>query len=160
MNTRTVRSIVLVLNIVFAIAPPAMAQTNSGELTGRITDKSESVVPNTRVLATNTGTGDVHETVSTHEGYFVMTFLAPGSYEVSAAAQGFMKAVRSGVRIGAGQRVNVSLTLEVGSVTDAITVSAAAQQLNTEDAKVRHVIDSSQAQDLPLMGAFCHTCWV
>jgi hypothetical protein len=88
----------------FAVAALLNAQTNSGELTGRITDKSESVVPKTRVRVENAGTGDVRETVSNNDGYFVVTFLAPGTYEVSAAAPGFMKAVQSGIRIGAGQR--------------------------------------------------------
>jgi hypothetical protein len=151
MNSRSLRGSVLLLSC-FMVAAQLIAQTNSGELTGRVTDKSESVVPDARVLIRNTGTGDVRETLSNHEGYFVATFLPPGVYEVSSSAQGFMKAVLSGIRIEAGQRVNLSLVLDVGSVNESVTVSATAQQVNTEDAKVRHVIDSSQAQELPLNG--------
>ena|SRR5690242_2355628 len=142
MTYRSARGGVLLLPF-FIAAPSVIAQTNSGELTGRVTDKSESVVPDAQVLIRNTGTGDVRETLSNNEGCFVATFLPPGQYEVTASAQGFMKAVLAGIRIEAGQRVNVSLVLDVGSVSESVTVSATAQQVNTEDAKVRHVIDSS-----------------
>jgi hypothetical protein len=152
MSARSTNLLFWCLAVTAAAGSNAMAQTNTGEITGRVTDKSEGVIPNVQVLVKNIATADVRETVSNNEGYFVVTFLQPGNYEVTAAAQGFMKAVQSGVRVGAGQRVNVSLTLEVGSVAEAVTVSATALQVNTEDAKVRHVIDASQAKDLPLNG--------
>ena len=137
---------------ILAIAAPISAQTNTGEINGRVTDKSEAVIPNVRVQVKSVATADVRETVSNAEGYFAVTFLTPGSYEVMAAAQGFTSALQSGIKVGAGQRVNLSLTLDVGSVTEEVRVTATAQQVNTEDAKVRHVIDASQAKDLPLNG--------
>jgi hypothetical protein len=152
MRLRFVTSLLFRSTGLFAAAVVLCAQTNSGEVTGRIADKSDSIVLNAHVLVRNLETGDVRETTSNKDGYFVVTFLPPGNYEVSGAAPGFMKAVQSGIRLGAGQRLHVSLTLEVGAVTESVTVSAAAQQVNTEDAKVRHVIDASQAQDLPLNG--------
>src|SRR5438034_11434514 len=140
MRLRFVTRLLFNLTGVVAAAVVLYAQTNSGEVTGRIADKSDSIVMNAHVLVRNLETGDVRETTSNKDGYFVVTFLPPGNYEVSSAAQGFMKAVQSGIRLGAGQRIHVSMTLEVGAVTESVTVRAATQQVNTEDAKVRHVI--------------------
>ena len=128
------------------------AQTNNGEVTGRITDKSDAIVVDAHVAVRNIETGDVRETTSNKDGYFVVTFLPPGIYEVSGAAPGFKKVIQSNIRLGAGQRSHISLALEVGAVSESVTVSAALQQVNTEDAKVRHVIDAEQAKDLPLNG--------
>jgi hypothetical protein len=142
----------LLLTFLFATLGSLLAQTNSGELTGRVTDQSDAVVPDAQVQVTSLDTGDIRKTSSNKEGYFVVTFLTPGTYEVSAVAQGFRKTVQSGIRLVAGQRLSVVITMEVGAVADSVTVSATAQQVDTEDAKVRHVIDGSQAQELPLNG--------
>jgi carboxypeptidase family protein len=90
----------LLIGSFFVSEPRLGAQTNSGELTGRVTDKSTSVVSKAEVALKNLGTGDVRTTESNTEGYFVFAFVPPGVYEVSATATGFRKAIESAVPDG------------------------------------------------------------
>src|SRR5258708_7578859 len=117
------------LSFLIAAAPGVLnAQTNTGEVTGRITDKSDSIVVDDHVAVRNLEAGDVRDPPANKDGYFVVTFLPPGNYEVSGAAPGFMKAIQSNIRLGAGQRIHVSMTLQLGAVTESVTVSGAIQQ--------------------------------
>jgi hypothetical protein len=136
----------------FGIAQTALAQTTTGEISGRITDNSGAIIRGAEVVAVNEDTGVERKTVSNDEGYYSFTFLPLGTYSVGATSPGFKRTTQPAIRIGAGQRVNVSMTLELGAVSESVTVAAVAQQVNTEDAKVRHVIDQKQAQDLALNG--------
>src|SRR5438477_11631632 len=108
MPTRNMGRVGSYLTLLFATGALLIAQTNSSELTGRVTDQSDAVVPDAQVVVTSLDTGDTHKTSSNKEGYFVVTFLAPGNYEVSAVAEGFRKAVQSGIRLVAGQRLSLA----------------------------------------------------
>ncbi len=130
----------------------SQAQTTTGEVTGRVVDASEALVSGAEVTVRHEETGLERRVASNAEGYFAATFLPLGTYSVTVAAPGFKMLTRSGLRIGGGQRIHLALAMEVGAVTDSVTVSATAQQVNTEDAKLRHVIDQKQAQNLALNG--------
>jgi hypothetical protein len=129
----------------------ANAQT-TGEVSGRILDASQSVIPKVNVAVTNTGTGSERRLSTADTGEFTVTFLPPGIYEVSASAAGFKTARTEPFTVGAGQRVQVSLNLSVADVAETVTVSGSVTPVNTEDGKIRHVIEQKQAQNLALNG--------
>ncbi len=142
----------LPLLVLFCATMQLTAQTTTGEVTGRILDSSDSVIPHVSVVVTNIETGTERRAATSESGAFNVTLLPPGTYEVNATANGFKSSRSKPFAVGAGQRVNVTLNMEVGVVTESVTVSAAVQSLNTEDGKIRHVIEQKQAQNLALNG--------
>src|SRR5689334_20233881 len=92
-------------------------------LSGRITDPTGAAMPNTKVTAINNETGARSETVSTDAGEFTLPFLAPGNYRITVEATGFKRYVQERIQIGTNTRVTQDISLEVGSQTEAVTVT-------------------------------------
>src|SRR5947209_13409847 len=90
--------LVMILLSMFAFSQP----TTSGDITGVITDPSGAVVPNAKVTATNDATRESHTVTTNGEGVYRFSFLKPGSYTVTALAQGFQNTSRK-VQVGIGQ---------------------------------------------------------
>src|SRR5215472_13865526 len=90
---RLITGVLALLVVAFMIAPSLMAQSLvSGDLTGTITDPSGAVVPGATVTLKNTATGATRTVTSSAAGAYRFSLLPPGSYSVSASAQGFSKA--------------------------------------------------------------------
>lgn len=140
------------LAITLSLASAALGQTTTGEVTGRILDGSQSAVPNASVIITALGSGTERKASAAENGAFTVTFLPPGTYELSASAAGFRSAKTEPFAVGAGQRVQVALTLMPADVTETVTVTGSVQPVNTEDGKIRHVIEQKQALNLALNG--------
>lgn len=138
------------LMLLFAAALPVAAQY--GAIQGLVTDTSKAVVPGVSVTLTNVATG-VNTTTATNEsGLYSAPFLTPGRYNVSAAKSGFQSARLDGIQLEIGQTARADFTLQVGSVSSAVEVAAAADTVDTETSTVGQVIGSRQVQDLPLNG--------
>ncbi len=101
----------------------AAAQVTQGTITGLVTDATGAVVPGVKVLAKNAATGVQAETVSSSTGNYVIPNLQVGTYEVSVSTAGFKSWSRSGILLSAGDSVRVDVSLEVGQVTEQVTVS-------------------------------------
>lgn len=129
------------------------SQVNTSVLVGTVTDESGSVIPNVNITATQTSTGLTRSSVSSSDGEYVLPQLAPGRYELTAQATGFQKAVVTDVVLAIAQRERVNITLKVGAVTEAVTVSGQAAQLQEyETASLGQLIERRTIQDLPLNG--------
>lgn len=129
---------------------PAFAQTTTAQLTGAVTDATGAAVPGADVTVTNVATG-IARAISTNElGYYTAALLPPGSYSVRIEKQGFRALVRSGIVLNVDQVARLDFTLEVGSVSEAIDVTAAAPLLEASTSSLGQVIDSKQFTDLPL----------
>ena len=121
-----VRSVAFALLL---LAGLAFGQENRGTLSGIITDPSGSPIPKAKIVATETRTGTNSSAVSEDTGQYTIPFLAPGEYQISAEAPGFKKELRKGITLSAGQHPVVDIALEVGQVTEAVTVTAEATPL-------------------------------
>ncbi|HWF10310.1 MAG TPA: carboxypeptidase regulatory-like domain-containing protein [Bryobacteraceae bacterium] len=130
----------------------AFGQAGTGTITGTVTDSTGAVVANAPVEVRNAGTNVPYPTVSTATGAYTVSQLPPGSYSVSASAPGFKKLIRAGITVDAGQTLPLDLTLEVGSNTESVTVTAEATLLKTESGDVVHNVTVSQLDDLPILG--------
>ena len=128
------------------------AQEFRSTLSGRVLDSSGAAVPGIKVTATNNETGARFETTSTESGEYTLPFLAPGPYRLQAEAQGFKQYVQERIQIGTNTRVSQDITLEVGSQTEAVTVTADASLLQTATASVGQVIGTQQIENLPMNG--------
>src|SRR5438874_1094716 len=98
--------------LLFALAVSAFAQ--NAELTGRIKDPSEAMIPGATVSVTNEGTGIRRTTMSNDNGLYTVPSLQPGTYKISVSAQGFQTVARTGVKLDVEQRASLDFTLPVG----------------------------------------------
>lgn len=126
------------------------AQLDRGTFTGTVTDASGGVVPNARVVITNTATNGKFETVTNLEGQYSRPNLPIGTYTLTFGAQGFKRSVRANVLLGIAQVVRVDAKLELGAVSEAVTVTAELPRLATDTPQVSTSLDSRSLTNLPL----------
>ena len=118
-----------------------------------MTDDTGAVIPGATVTITNTGTNDVRESSTGAEGAYTFTNLAPGEYVFGASSEGFRQYVQQGIVLATGQTLRIDATLEIGAVTESITVDAQLVTLNTENGTIKgDVIVQEEIQELPLAG--------
>ena len=128
----------------------AFAQTERGTIRGIVTDSTGATISDAAITAINDATGVVTETVSTGAGIYQIPQVRPGTYTVQAEFSGFKTFVRENIRVAAGAIVPLDLTLEVGDVTESVTVSAATIALKTESTEVSTDVNPKSFVELPL----------
>ncbi len=128
------------------------AQEFRGTITGRVTDAQDAAVPNARVAAILVATGARSATISGSDGLYTLPFLAPGIYRVECEAPGFKQYVQTGFEVKAGARAGLDIRIEVGQMTEAVTVTADAALVETATATAGQVISSSEVENMPLNG--------
>ena len=127
------------------------AQSNAADLQGTVQDASGAVVPNATVTARNSGTNLSRTTTSNDEGFYRIINLPPGDYEVTVEAASFKKTVLPKVTITVGQRAEVNVTLELGQLSEIVTVSdATAEIVETSKTAVATTIDQQRINSLPI----------
>ena len=109
----------------FPLARTASAQVTTATIVGTVNDTSGGALPGVTVTARNVDTGFVHNVVSSETGAYRLEFLPIGPYVVEAALQGFKTAGRSGLVLNVNDSVRVDFALEIGTVTETVTVVAA-----------------------------------
>lgn len=127
-----------------------LAQNDRGTITGTVRDPASAVVPNAEVVAKSTQTGVEFRTVTTGTGNYTIPALPAGQYEVSVLAAGFKKFTQFGLEVQVAQIERVDVGLEVGSTSEAVTVTAEAPLLKTENAEQDTVVTDERINDLPL----------
>jgi hypothetical protein len=137
-----------VIACIFAL--PALAQTSS--LSGNITDSSGAAVPGVSVLLVNTLTNESFQGISSSSGTYTIPLLKPGTYEIRVEHTGFKQFRRTGIVIETGVPSSSDIRLEVGGVTEQITVEAEAPLLKTESASVGNVVRRETIANMPLVG--------
>ncbi len=141
-----------VLTVLCLASLLAVAQVEQGTLAGTVTDQSGALVPGVRVTARNTQTGVEVSTRTNTEGLYRIPYLHPGTYDVSAEAEGFKKARVTGVNLTVGLTATVDVALEVGAVQNEVTITATAVMLEQQSASLGAVIGTYQMLELPLLG--------
>jgi hypothetical protein len=128
----------------------AFAQAVTGTLLGNITDSSGAAVPGATVTATEVQTNTSRTTVSNETGNYTFSSLRNGTYTVSAEVQGFRKVIRQNVQLDVNMTLRVDLTLELGQVTEAVTVAAETPLLQTDRTDTGRIIESKMVTEIPL----------
>jgi len=126
------------------------SQTVTGTILGNVLDSSGAAVPSAQITVTNQGTGVVRTAASTAEGGYNIPSLLPGEYMVQARAQGFSPLEVKDVEVRVGSDTRVDLRLEVGQVTQQVTVTEAIPTVETTSSEVSQVMDESLIKDIPL----------
>ena len=125
--------------------------TNGGTLLGTVTDPSGGVVASAKVALRNGENGRTRNSVS-RNGDYRLDALQPGTYQLTIEAAGFKRSVIEGVKLEVGQVLRMDVHLTLGQVSESVTVTAAAAQLNTESGTLGEVIENVVVDQLPLNG--------
>ncbi len=119
---------------------------------GTIQDAKGGVISGAKVTVINQDTGATRETVASAEGFYRVSELPPGRYTVTVEAAGFKKVTSKSVEVKAEEPRGFDVTLEVGAVTDQVTVTATAEALHTENANTGNSLSSDEITRLPSVG--------
>ena len=142
----------LVLVSLCWLAASASAQVSTGTLTGLVTDPSGAIIPGATVTATNDGTGVAVVRPTNSEGLYTLTNLIPGFYTVRAEAHGFKTFINAHIELTVGYTQRVNFKLEVGAVTQTVTVEGQAPAVDTESDRMSELVTARQVSNLPLNG--------
>jgi len=134
------------------MVPMLFAQTDTGALSGTISDPSGGAVANATVALENRATGLVRTTSTDLTGSYRFNLLAPGMYSISAQSQGFKRVAGNGVQIQVAREAELNLQLELGATAESVQVEAAASVLATESSAQGTVIGQEKISALPLNG--------
>lgn len=121
-------------------------------IVGTVTDSSGAVIPNARITVTEVQKHISYRTSSNSLGQYVATALPIGNYQVRAERDGFKTAVAGPFSLNVQQRLDVSFKLQVGTVTQTVSVKGISPQLETQTSSLGQVIGSRQMETLPLNG--------
>jgi hypothetical protein len=139
----------------------AWAQQDMGVITGLVTDATGAAVPGARVTVVNQETNESRSAETGASGTYTVGPLRIGVYLVSVEKDGFRKAVWRDIKLSAQDRVRADFQMEVGQVSDAISVTAEAPLLQVETSSLAHVVSQRDIRELPLNGRnFQQLAWM
>lgn len=126
------------------------SQGERGSLSGTVTDPTGAVVPGAKVTARNVATGVEVSTETTEAGVYRLLYLSPGTYRISVSAPGFRTAVRENVALRVAQSLTVDFVLEVGELTEEVTVTGAPPLLETGTAEIGRYVTRDELDTWPI----------
>ncbi len=152
MKTTLLARLLIATGFVAASGMPLSAQTEKAQLNGSVADSSNAMVAGAQISLIHTGTGIRRSTASNEQGLFSMPFLDPGTYDVLVQKEGFRTISRAGVKLDVAQVANLNFTLEVGALTEQVTVTAQGPLLDTGSASLAHTVENQRIVNLPTNG--------
>lgn len=141
-----------VVALAIGVAPYAQAQIATASVTGTVRDATGAVVPGAEVAISNVETGLEQQAASNNAGVYRFINLQPGMYTLSCASSGFQTALVNPFTLVVNQTATFDFGLEVGAVTETVTVQAAGAQLQASSAELGSAVTEKQVVDLPLNG--------
>lgn len=147
------RLVVALIVLCFGIAGLSRAQNESGSISGNVLDPQHKAVPNAPVTVTS---GDQKFSTSANtdnEGHYSFPVLPPGTYELSIAATGFKAFQQQGVVLHVNDKLVLpDISLEVGTISESVTVTSVAPTLKTESAELSDTLENKQMQNIAVNG--------
>jgi hypothetical protein len=131
---------------------PLAGQYTTADLGGVVLDASGAPVPEAKISARNTATGFTQTIVSGPQGSFLFPRLPAGSYELRVEKEGFATYVQSGITLAVDQAANISVSLQVGQVSNEVTVTGETELVTTRTGTGSQVINEVPIVELPLNG--------
>ncbi len=140
---------VLIATLMVA-AGAALAQTGGGAtLVGTVKDSTGSAVVGAKLTVINTETNFVTETTTKDDGGYTLPYLAPGNYRLKVSSKGFKEYVREGLTFRSADVPRVDVALEVGSMSDSVTVQGDVALINTENVVSSYVLSAEVLKEVP-----------
>src|SRR5271166_5402088 len=145
-----------VLAALFSIIPglpsPAHAQAESASIRGSVSDPTGAVVRDAMVRLIDVDRGPKTEVATGNAGFYTLASVRPGHYRMEVEKSGFKLVRLAGVTVNVQDNLEQNFRLDVGAVSDSVTVEANALNVNTTDGTVSTVVDRTFADNLPLNG--------
>jgi hypothetical protein len=142
----------LLFIIILTLCLPAMAQTTTGTISGRVVDSQGAVVGGAAVTVTSATTNVAHAVQTNNDGLYTVPQLLPGTYSVSVVTPNFRKEIRNNLTLQIGQTLDLEFSLSVGATTETVNVTSSAPLVQTQSAAVGSVIDNQKIEEIPLNG--------
>src|ERR1035437_9451270 len=120
------------------------------QFTGHVVDSAGAVIPAAQVVVHNQATGVDTKTVSTSSGDYTVTYLIPGTYNITVSKEGFATARKTDILLNVDQTSTIDFQLQVGSTSQVVTVNASASQLEVSKSDIGEIIDQSRIEEMPL----------
>ena len=133
-------------------AATLFAQSTTQQISGFVRDATGAVVPSAKVSVRHVTTDQTRETQVNENGYYVVSNIPIGEYEISAEAAGFKKFLQRNVIVVVNSKPAVDIVLEVGSVSESVTVTADVAQVETTSGEVGRLVTGQQATQMQLNG--------
>src|SRR5438874_10366456 len=135
------------------LATPAVcfAQSERGSITGVVADTTKAGIPGVSVKVINTATNATTTVVSSESGAYSAANLPPGPYRIEASLTGFRTAKVDGIRLTAGATQRVDIALDLGAISESVTVVAKSALVQTDDAKITTNMSNESIDQLPLV---------
>jgi hypothetical protein len=127
----------------------ASSQESRGKISGRVTDPNGAAVPGASVKITDLARSGTTTLTTNDDGRFDAPYLLPGTYQVLVEVSGFKKAVLDKVSVAINETSTVTITLDVGTVQETVTVTSDTSQLNQSDPNLGLTIDRKRVDELP-----------
>ena len=125
--------------------------TGTATLVGTVTDPTGAVIAGAKVKVVNTGTQFVSANTTSAEGSYYVPYLIPGSYRLTIEANGFKTYVREGITLRTNESPRINVAMDVGAVSDTVSVTATAPLLETETAAAGQIIEGRTIVKIPVM---------
>ena len=153
MTKMTTQRSAVILAVLLALTASAFAQTQTtAQISGRITDPSNDVIPKAEVSAVNKDTGLKRTTESNDAGYYVVPLLQPGVYLITVTANGFQTVTHGGISIAVNHSATVDFKLQVGTVEEKLTVSSDAPLIEPGNPNTTTTFNARQLAETPNPG--------
>lgn len=152
---RTTKGLVLVFVLAMissVLTVPAVAQTETATVSGRVTDPQGHAVPDAEIQLVNIDTNVGLTTKTNSDGLYALPGVRPGAYRILVVKDGFKEIVKTGLVLHVQDIAAENFSLQVGSLSESVTVTADQLNINTTDASVSTVVDRQFAENLPMNG--------
>jgi Carboxypeptidase regulatory-like domain/TonB-dependent Receptor Plug Domain len=146
------RSKLLLVIVLAVFAVNAVAQTSTSRITGRVVDSKQASIAGASVTITNEATNVSQTQTTTEAGVYAFEALPVGDYSLTVEQSGFKKFVKTGNHIEVNNPLTVDVVLEIGQVSEVVTVQGGPEQLQTANATMGNVVEQKAIETLPLNG--------
>ena len=127
-----------------------MAQVLYGSIVGNVTDSSGGAIIDAKVVITNVATNQSREGTTNQVGLYTFATVPAGTYRLAVTMQGFRTFNQSDIAVSSNAVTRVNVTMEVGAVTESVTVSGLATALQTDRSEVRSEVSGKTLENLPV----------
>src|SRR5690242_10336230 len=115
-------------------------QADLASVTGVVTDSTRAVIAGATVTIRNTDTNISHTIQSNEDGYFTITQLPPGPYQLTVAKPGFETYRESNIKLETGEQLRNDVPMKLGSASETVNVTAEVAPLNTENGQIKGAV--------------------
>jgi Carboxypeptidase regulatory-like domain/TonB dependent receptor/TonB-dependent Receptor Plug Domain len=150
MKNFSIKVHLLTVSIIVVLSSFVFGQQNTGQINGTVKDQNGAVINGASVKVKNTETNAERSSTTNGDGYFVVTNLLPGQYEITVNQTGFAaKSVKTNVSVGGASSVNIDLGITAAATVDIVSTGIA--EVNTTDQQQSTVVTDKQIQNLPIL---------